>query len=69
MNYEDRILTCQDCGQSSTSDAYDHSLHATKTRRSKRDRRNGHSQLDLYPWYTPIVVTAPGAADWAGEAQ
>ena len=59
MNYEDRMLTCQDCGQSATSGAYDHSLHATKTGRSKRDGRNGQSQLDLYPWYTPIVVTAP----------
>jgi hypothetical protein len=59
MNYEDRIFTCQDCGQSSTSSAYDYSLHATKTCRSKRDGRNGQSQLDLYPWNTPIVVTAP----------
>ena len=59
MNYEDKTLKCEECGQSSTSSAYDHSLHATKPRRSKWDGRNGQSQLDLYPWYTPIVVVAP----------
>ena len=30
MNYEDRTLTCQDCGQPFTFSADDQSFHATK---------------------------------------
>ena len=73
MNYEDKTLTCQDCGQPFTFSAHDQSYHAMKgftnepkrcnscrqARRSKRYGSDGQSQRDMYPWYTPIVVKTP----------
>ena len=52
MNYEDRTLTCQDCGQPFTFSADDQSFHATKgftnepkrctsCREVRRNERNG----------------------------
>jgi len=52
MEYEDRTLTCQDCGQSFTFSADDQSFHAmkgftnepkrcTSCRQSRRSERNG----------------------------
>ena len=47
MNYEDKTLTCEDCGQPAT-------FHAMK-----RDGGNSQGKRDMYPWYTPIVVKTP----------
>ncbi len=52
MNYEDKTLTCQDCGQSFTFSADDQSYHATKgftnepkrcdsCRQARRNERGG----------------------------
>ena len=73
MNYEDKTLTCEDCGQPFTFGAGDQSYHAMKgltsepkrcnscrqARHSKRDDGNSQDQRDMYPWYTPIVVKTP----------
>ena len=73
MNYEDKTLTCQDCGQPFIFSADDQSYHATKgftnepkrcdscrqARHNERDGGNSQGQRDVYPWYTPIVVKTP----------
>ena len=73
MNYEDKTLACEGCGQPLTSSVGDQSFHAMKgftaepkrcdscrqIRHSKRHGGNSHGQRDMYPWYTPIVVKAP----------
>ncbi len=73
MNYEDKTLTCQDCGQPFVFRAADESYHALKgfTNESKRCpscrhalriKRNGGWGLGLretHPWYAPIVVKTP----------
>ena len=62
MSYEDRILTCQDCGQPFTFSADDQSFHAAKgftnepkrcdscreTRRSERDGGNGRGPREMH---------------------
>jgi len=63
MNYEDKTLTCLDCGQPFTFSADDQSYHALKgftnepkrcdscrqTRRNERDGGNGQGQREMYP--------------------
>ena len=63
MNYEDKTLTCQDCGQPFTSSAHDQSYHAMKgftnepkrcnscrqARRSERNGGYGQSSHEMYP--------------------
>ncbi len=63
MNYEDRTLTCQQCGQSFTFSVDDQSYHATKgftnepkrcdsCRQARRNERNGgygQSPREMHP--------------------
>ncbi len=63
MNYEDKTLTCLDCGQPFTFSADDQSYHAQKgftnepkrcdscrqTRRNERDGGNGQGQREMHP--------------------
>jgi CxxC-x17-CxxC domain-containing protein len=65
MSYEDRTLTCQDCGQSFTFSADDQAYHAEKgftnepkrcpscrqSRRNERGNGGGYSQSprEMYP--------------------
>ncbi len=63
MNYEDKTLTCQDCGQPFTFSADDQSFHAMKgftnepkrcdscrqARRSERDGGNSQGRREMYP--------------------
>ena len=63
MNYEDKTLTCQDCGQPFTFSADDQSFHAMKgftnepkrcascrqTRRNERNGGYGQGQREMYP--------------------
>ncbi len=63
MNYEDKTLTCQDCGQPFTFSADDQSYHATKgftnepkrcescrqTRRNERNGGYGQGQREMHP--------------------
>ena len=66
MNYEDKTLTCEDCGQPVASHAMKRFTNEPKScdscrqaHRSKRDGGNSQGQRDMYPWYTPIVVKTP----------
>jgi len=73
MNYEDKTLTCQDCGQPFVFRAADESYHATKRftnepkrcpscRHARRNERNGgcgQVLRETHPWYAPIVVKTP----------
>ena len=63
MSYEDKTLTCQDCGQQFTFSADDQSFHATKgftnepkrcnscrqVRRNERGGGYGQSQTEMHP--------------------
>ena len=63
MNYEDKTLTCQDCGQPFTFSADDQSYHAMKgftnepkrcdpcrqARRSERNGGYGQSSREMHP--------------------
>ena len=63
MNYEDKTLTCQECGQPFTFSADDQSFHATKgftnepkrcssCRQARRDERGGgygQGQREMHP--------------------
>ena len=63
MNYEDRTLTCVDCGQPFTFSADDQSYHAMKgftndpkrcdscrqTRRNEREGGNGQGRREMFP--------------------
>ena len=70
MNYEDRILTCQDCGQSFTFSADDQSYHATKgftndtkrrysCRQARRNERSGGYDQGLREMH-PVVCAECG---------
>jgi CxxC-x17-CxxC domain-containing protein len=76
MEYKDKTLTCQDCGQPFTFTADDQSFHATKgftnepkrcascrqTRRSERDGGNG-SRYSQGPRESHPVVCAECGKD------
>ena len=73
MNYEDKTLTCQDCGQPFVFRATDESYGAAKTftnesklcpscRHARSNERNcgcGQGPRETHPWYAPIVVKTP----------
>ena len=63
MSYEDKTLTCQDCGQPVANHVMKRFTNepmscalCRQVRRSKRDGGKSQDQRDMYPWYTPIVV-------------
>ena len=73
MGYEDKTLTCQDCGQPLTISGDDkpfcamkgftsEAKHCTSCREARRNERKGdyaQSPRETHPWYAPIVVTTP----------
>ena len=74
MNYEDRTLTCQDCGQSFTFSADDQAFHAEKgftnepkrcssCRQARRNERGGGGGYSQGPREMHPVVCAECGKD------